>query len=53
MIELVRKTVRPTVTDGEVRKEFHVHLCVVREREDVGEDEKLLRQRSEGVEMDH
>lgn len=40
-IKLVGKTVRPTVADGEVREEFQVHLWVVREREDVEEDEKL------------
>ena len=40
IIKLVRKTVRPTVADGEVREETQVHLWVVREREDVEGDEK-------------
>lgn len=43
-VELIRKTVWPTVADGEVRKELQVHLCVVREREDV-EKEKSCRTR--------
>ena len=39
--ELIRKAVRATVADGEVRKVFQVHLCVVRESKDVEENKKL------------
>ena len=28
---MIRETVRSTVADGEIRKEFQVHLCFVRE----------------------